>query len=198
MRSVKFWGKKMKMRNIKIIVVSFMIIGWSSVTAEEGPLAIFQWMQQLEGDWVLSPAANQEGNATKHDVVAPLVGSDQVAMSFRVIGAGSTVQESLLPGTSREMVTMYHCKDTGCSQVKATHYCIKQNQPQMVAAQEIMNGGVIFQCDMATSLCRSSDDHVHTIAHEVSADGTHLKTTYSSFKNSEHTKNSVYHFDKKM
>ena len=31
------------------------------------------------------------------------------------------VQKRLLPGTSREMVTMYHCQDMGCSQVQATH-----------------------------------------------------------------------------
>jgi len=186
----------MKIKNI--IIVSAMIIGWSSVVAEDGPLAVYKWMQQLEGDWVLSPAAIQEGGATKHNVVAPMVGSDQVGMSFHVIGAGSAVQESLLPGTSREMVTMYHCQDMGCSQVQATHYCVKQNQPQMLAVQEIKDGVATFNCDMDTSLCQSWDDHVHTITHEVSEDGQHLKTTYSSFMNGEHTKDSVYHFDKKM
>jgi len=185
-----------KMRNI--IVVCSMIIAWSSVAAENSPLAVYKWMQQLEGDWVLSSAESQEGKATSHSVVAPMVGSDLVAMSFRLIGAGSTVQESLLPGTSREMVTMYHCQDTGCAQVKATHYCVKQNQPQMVAAQETMDGRVIFECDMTTELCQSWDDHVHAISHELSDDGNHLKTTYSSFMNGEHTKDSVYHFDKRM
>lgn len=186
----------MKIRNI--IIASAMIISWSSAQAEDGSFAVYKWMQQLEGDWVLSPAAIQEGKATKHNVVAPMVGSDQVGMSFRVIGAGSTVQESLLPGTSREMVTMYHCQDMGCSQVQATHYCVKQNQPQMVAAQEIADGGVTFNCDMTTTLCQSWDDHVHTITHKLSLDGKHLKTTYSSFMNGEHTKDSIYHFDKKM
>ncbi len=186
----------MTIRNIFIVIT--MIIGWSSAMAEDGPLAVYKWMQQLEGDWVLSPAESQEGKATKHNVVAPMVGTDQLGMSFRVIGAGSTVQESLLPGTSREMVTMYHCQDMGCSKVKATHYCVKQNQPQMLAVQEIKDGRVLFDCDMSTSLCQSWDDHVHTISHELSAEGKHLKTTYSSFMNGEHTKDSIYHFDKKM
>ena len=188
----------MKTRIINISIVCSVIIGWSMVAAEEGSLAVYKWMQQLEGDWVLSPAVIQEGAATKHNLVAPMVGSDQVAMSFRIIGAGSTVQESLLPGTPREMVTMYHCQDLGCLQVKATHYCVKQNQPQMVASTEIKDGGVIFNCDMNTSLCQSWDDHVHAISHELSADGNRLKTTYSSFMNGEHTKDSIYHFDKKM
>jgi hypothetical protein len=185
-------------RIINIIIASSMIIAWSSAVAEDSSIAVFKWMRELEGDWALSPVATQEGKATSHSVVAPMVGGDQVAMSFRVIGAGSTVQESLLPGTPREMVTMYHCQDTECSQIKATHYCVKQNQPQMTAANTANDNSVVFNCDMSTALCQSWDDHVHSITHEVSADGTHLKTTYSSFMNGEHTKNSVYHFDKKM
>jgi hypothetical protein len=183
-------------RIINFVAGVSVVLAGSSVRAEEGSIAIYKRMQQLEGDWVLSPAEDQEGKATTHKAVAPIVGSDQVAMSFRLIGAGSTVQESLLPGTSREMVTMYHCQDTGCSQVRATHYCIKQNQPQMVAVQKMEDGALIFSCDMSTELCQSSEDHVHKIAHKISADGKHLKTTYSSFKNGEHSKDSVYHFDK--
>lgn len=182
---------------VRVGIVCSIFIGLSSVAAEDNASAVYKWMQQLEGDWILSPAAMQEGKATNHSVVAPMIGSDRVAMNFRVIGAGSTVQERLLPGTAKEMVTMYHCGDTGCSQVKATHYCVKQNQPQMVAAQEIKDDVATFNCDMTTTLCQSTDDHVHTITHEVSANGKHLKTIYSSFKNGEHTKDSVYHFDKK-
>ena len=46
----------------------------------------------LEGEWVLSSAAKQEGKATKHKLDAPLLGSDAVGMSFKLVGKGSTVQ----------------------------------------------------------------------------------------------------------
>jgi hypothetical protein len=91
---------------------------------------IYTSMQGLEGEWILSSADRQEGKATKHKLVAPLLGTDAVGMSFKLVGKGSTVQENLLPDTKKEMVSMYHCKDASCSQVKATRYCVKQNQPE--------------------------------------------------------------------
>ena len=52
----------------------------------------------LQGDWVLSPMDQQEGGATKTEAAAKLIGTDGTAMSFKVIGKGSAVQENLLPG----------------------------------------------------------------------------------------------------
>ena len=156
----------------------------------------YNWMKGLEGEWVLSPADKQEGKATKHKLVAPLVGTDAVGMSFKLIGKGSTVQENLLPGTKKEMVTMYHCRDASCSQVKATHYCVKQNQPEMLVDQSSAGNKLVYNCDMSTELCQSGQDHVHTITHELSSDGKHLKTTYTSWSGGKYLKDSVYHFDR--
>ncbi len=157
----------------------------------------YDWMKGLEGGWVLSPADKQEGKATEHKLVAPLVGTDAIAMSFKLIGRGSTVQENLLPGTKKEMVTMYHCRDASCSQVKATHYCVKQNQPEMLVELSSARNELVFNCDMSTELCQSGQDHVHKITHQLSSDSKHLKTTYTSWKDGKHLKNSVYHFDRK-
>jgi len=158
---------------------------------------IYQAMKGLEGDWVLSPADKQEGKATKHTLVAPMVGTDKIGMNFKLIGRGSTVQENLLPGTPREMASMYHCKDASCSQVKATHYCVKQNQPEMLADLSSTAARLVYNCDMSTPLCQSRQDHVHKITHELSDGGTHLKTTYTSWKDGEYLKDSIYHFDHK-
>jgi hypothetical protein len=152
--------------------------------------------QQLEGQWTLSPANQQEGKASAHPEVSPLIGTDQVAMNFKLIANGSTVQEDLLPKTSRQMVTMYHCKDDTCSAVKATHYCVKQNQPELLASLESSAEKVVLECDMSTELCQSWDDHIHRITHELSNNGTHLRTVYSSFMNGEHAKDTIYHFDR--
>ena len=176
-----------------IVVASFL--SWPCY-ASDGK-AIYDSMTSLEGDWILAPKDKQEGKATKHKLVAPLIGTDAVAMSFKVIGKGSTVQESLLPGTKKEMVSMYHCKDPACSQVKATHYCVKQNQPEMIAEASSTANMLIYNCDMSTELFKSGRDHVHTITHEVSSDGKHLKTTYTSWKDGKYLKDSIYHFDRK-
>lgn len=158
---------------------------------------VYEWMQQLEGDWSLSPAAVQEGKSTEHPATAPLVGTDAVAIRFTLIGRGSTLQEDLLSGTERQMVTMYHCRDSACSAVKATHYCAKRNQPEFLASAESTAEKLVFDCDMSTELCQSRDAHIHRITHELSDHGRHLKTTYSGFLNGEAAGDTIFHFDRR-
>jgi len=158
---------------------------------------IYGSMKTLEGEWVLSSTDKQEGKATKHKLVAPLVGTDAVGMSFKLVGKGSTVQEILLPETKKEMVSMYHCNDPSCSMVKATHYCVKQNQPEMVADLSSTKEVLAYDCDMSTELCQSGRDHIHKIKHELTSGGNHLKTTYTSWKDGRYLKDSIYHFDRK-
>lgn len=157
-------------------------------------------LTKLNGNWILSPADKQEGGATKKGPAADIVGTSNTAMSFKVIGKGSTVQENLLPGTPKEMATMYHCdKFTNCSKVQATHYCAKQNQPELILDEDKSNSNlIVLTCDMTTALCNSAESHIHKITHELSEDNNHLKTTYTSYKNGESEKNSTYHFDRKQ
>jgi len=56
---------------------------------------------------------------------------------------------------------------------------------------------LVFECDMNTELCQSWDDHLHRITHELSADGRHLRAVYSSYMNGEHSKDTIFHFDRK-
>ena len=187
------------MSNLRWIMIfasaltSFNVYAGTSTDAQKA----YQWMTDLQGEWVLSSAGQQQGKATKHKLVAPIVGTDATAISFKLTGKGSTVQENLLPGNKKEMVTMYHCQDIGCDQVKATHYCAKKNQPEMKVD---LSGGsdiLVFNCDMRTALCQSKEDHVHKITHQISNNGQHLKTTYTSWKDGKYLKDSVYNFDRK-
>jgi hypothetical protein len=157
----------------------------------------YNWLKQLQGDWVLAPADQQEGKATQHKLVAPLLGTETVAMRYRIIGKGSTIQENLLPGNEKEMATMYHCNNASCSRVKAKHYCVKQNQPELIAEPSGSPNMLVLNCDMDTGLCQSNDNHIHKITKNLSADGNHLKVTYTSFARGKYAKDSVYHFDRK-
>ena len=161
------------------------------------PTQVYEWLTELEGQWTLSAADVQEGGTKTHPSVEHLLGSDEVAMEFKLVGRGSTVQEDLLPGTERQMVTMYHCRDSSCSAVKATHYCAKQNQPEFLASLESSSRELRFDCDMSTDLCQSWDSHIHRITHQLTEDGTHLRAVYSNFLNGEHTSDLVFHFDRK-
>ena len=184
---------------MKKVILSFITVSFflNMPCYADNAGQIYNSMKGLEGEWALSSADVQEGKATKHKLVAPLVGTDAVGMSFKLVGKGSTVQESLLPDTKKEMVSMYHCKDASCTQVKATHYCVKQNQPEMEADLSSTANYLAYNCDMSTDLCQSGQDHIHKIKHELSDDGRHLKTTYTSWKDGKYLKDSVYHFDRK-
>jgi len=171
----------------------------SSVWASTNELNNYKTLMMLDGEWILSPANAQEGGATKKDPAAKLIGTDITAIRFKVVGKGSAVQENLLPGTGKEMVSMYHCNDfKNCSQVQAKHYCAKQNQPDLILDTTKSNDSVIVMaCDMNTALCNSAEGHVHGIKHELSQDNEHLKTTYTVYKNGKYEKDSIYHFDRK-
>lgn len=185
-------------------IITTLILSLSLTTSLQAQDAdafdVYEWMESLEGEWVLSPADKQTGtNSYKHKAVLPMVGTNKTGIAFKSIGRKSTIQEDLLPNSPKQMVTMYHCKDIECEQIKATHYCVKQNQPEFIANfKKSTSSKIVFDCDMTTEICQSDEDHVHTIIHELTDNGNHLKTSYLSWENKKLKENSsIYHFDRK-
>ncbi len=189
----------MSMSKITFIFIS-IFCSVSFIHAETDAFDIYDWMDTLNGEWSLSPAHKQIGTQSyKSKALIFLVGTTKTAMIFKNIGQNSTIQEDLLPNTSKQMVTMYHCKDLECNSLKATHYCVKMNQPEFIAnLQDSTPTRIVFDCDMNTELCQSDEDHVHTIIHEITENGQHLKSSYLSWENKKPKKiSSIYHFDRK-
>ena len=139
------------------------------------------------------------GRCYKIFPAAKLVGTDITAIIFKVIGKGRAIQENLLPGTGKEMATMYHCNDfKDCSKVQATHYCAKQNQPELILdTAKTTSNMIVMACDMNTSPCNSVESYVHMIKHELSQDSNNLRTTYTIYKDDKYEKDSIYHFKRK-
>jgi hypothetical protein len=71
-------------------------------------------LTDLVGEWV---SADQDGD-----------GAPDVTVTYRLTGGGSALVETLMPGTPKEMVSVYH-RD-GDAWVM-THYCAMGNQPRM-------------------------------------------------------------------
>src|SRR5436309_13640907 len=88
----------------------------AAVAAEKAaaPSPGLDQLKKLAGTWV---AADDKGQPT-----------DQVVSVFKVISAGSAVQESIFQGTNHEMVSVYF-RDG--QDVIMTHYCALGNQPKM-------------------------------------------------------------------
>jgi len=178
-----------------------MMMGCMAVHGADNTTAwdMFDWMEKsLKGEWVLS-AKQGESLSYQHPAVQPLVGTLTTAMAFKLIGGDVTIQEDLLPNTTKQMVSMYHCKEIECTNLKAIHYCSKQNQPEFIAnLKESTPHKLIFECDMMTQLCQSDEDHVHRIIHEISADGNHLKSSYLAWKDKKpKNESSIYYFDRR-
>ncbi|MGD9653758.1 MAG: hypothetical protein AB7U44_01060 [Sulfuricurvum sp.] len=187
-------------KKITLTISTILALNSSSYGDDATAWELFNWMEDsLSGRWVLAPADAQVGtNSYKHPAVLPLVGTNVTGIAFKLIGGEVTIQEDLLPDTTKQMVTMYHCKDIACTNLKATHYCSKQNQPEFLAdLQHSTPKKIIFDCDMSTELCQSDEDHVHQIIHEISDDGSHLKSSYLSWENKHpKTDSSIYYFDR--
>ncbi|MBY0308272.1 MAG: hypothetical protein K2Q09_05980 [Phycisphaerales bacterium] len=90
-----------------------------------------EWMKSLGGKngqpgrWV----AHTDGKDGK---------PTEMVVTYKTVSAGSAVCETIAPGTSYEMVTMYHLDG---DRLTATHYCAMGNQPRMQA--------VVCACDPA-------------------------------------------------
>ncbi len=154
-------------------------------------------MQPLEGDWVLS--ASQEGEAAKHAVIAPLVGSGKVALSYRLVGSKTTLQENIFPGTPREMATMYHCADKACSQVVADHYCALKNQPVLRADPQPAKGKLVFHCDPTVPVCNSPDLHLQVLTIELrGANSGQLRINFALEKEGKPAASPVFLFERKQ
>ena len=55
-------------------------------------------------------------------------GPVDISIQYRVLAAGSVVEERVFAGTPNEMVTMYYDKD---GKLALTHYCMLGNRPAM-------------------------------------------------------------------
>ena len=134
----------------------------------------FELIKMLEGEWT------GEGHFGDESMPAET--------RFRVTAAGSTVEETLAPGSPHEMVTMYHL-DNG--RLMLTHYCAAGNQPRMVARPENFVGTsatIRFEFTGATNLSKPTDGHMHEAVITIEGkDKLTAKWTYYEGGKASHT-----------
>jgi hypothetical protein len=91
--------------------------GWLNAGEPEKPKAgspEFARMKTLVGTWTGKTDMGQ--------------GPVEMTIQYRLIAAGSVLEERIAPGTPMEMVTMYYDK---AGKLAMTHYCMLGNQPVM-------------------------------------------------------------------
>jgi hypothetical protein len=108
------------------------------------PQAAFDRLKGLVGDW--------EGHVTTPDGPAARV-------EFRLAGNGSALVERLFPGTSHEMVSIYHMVG---SDLVLTHYCAMANQPRMKLVSGGKAGELAFDFTGGDNVDPATTVHMHS------------------------------------
>ncbi len=195
--------KKILLLGVLLGVLSFTLLDAKEEQKKLSPMDVYKHMVMVLSDtWYLSEEKKQidTTGAYKNKAIAHLVGNDEaIGTQYKVIGRGATLEEILLPDTMKSMVTMYHCNSyTNCTELRATHYCAKQNQPEfLLNLDETTENKFVFDCNMKTELCNSAEDHIHKIILELSDEDDHLKASYLAWKDKKlRKKHSIYHFDR--
>jgi hypothetical protein len=103
----------------------------------------FDRLKSLAGEWI--------------DTTGTSTGVGKVAAVYRVTSGGSVVQETVFPGSSHEMVTMYTAAG---DDIVMSHYCAMGNQPRM-RARSGPGDELIFAFDGGGVADPAKDMHMH-------------------------------------
>jgi hypothetical protein len=127
----------------------------------------FERIKSLEGEWTGAAPAEMQGGSLE--------------VRYRVTAGGNAVEETIMPGSNHEMVTMYHLDG---DKLVLTHYCVAGNEPHMVAASEGSAGANVetirFEFAGGSNLSSPNAAHMHQM--EMTIDGKdHLKSHWTFF-----------------
>ncbi len=102
-------------------------------------------------------------------------GEEKATHVYRVTAGGSTVLETIFPGTPKEMITAYYLDGES---LVLTHYCVLGNRPHMRAASPADATSVAFSCASGSSVKSEDERHMHSALFQM-PDADHLTVTWS-------------------
>ena len=121
----------------------------AATKAGPAPTAALERFKSLAGEWV---SATDGPFFKKGDLVA----------RYAVTAGGSTVVETVFPGTEHEMVTVYFADG---DDLVLTHFCMGGNQPRM-RAKSPGASRVEFAYDGGSNIDPARDRHMHSAVFE--------------------------------
>jgi hypothetical protein len=136
---------------------------------------------------VASAAPDAAAKASRLDALKALAGTWEMkgdddkpvpGVVYRVTSAGSAVMETLLPGTPKEMVTMYTMDG---EDLVLTHYCAMGNQPHMKAAPDTGTHSIAFTYVSGGNLKSRDEMHMDSLTMTF-VDATHLRHEWTMWK----------------
>ena len=133
--------------------------GEAHAAKADAPDPQFDALKALVGEW--------EGKAVQDGKELP----GTTRATIRLVSGGSVVMLITAPGTSHEMVTMFH-RDDGA--LLATHYCAAMNQPRM-RARAGDPGAIAFEFQDGTNL-KTHPGRMEGLVMAMPKPGVHLET----------------------
>jgi hypothetical protein len=137
-----------------VVGLAFLLVGSSVITTEAledsrtvhtkvDAIQAFDTLKKLKGEWQGTTESN-DGPVAK--------------VTYHVTASGSTLMETLFPGTSHEMISMYHIDGEN---LVITHYCAMGNQPRMQLSSATP-AELKFDFAGGTNLDAKKDLHIHS------------------------------------
>lgn len=129
--------------------------------AEDAAATAMEKLKSLVGDW---------------EMVNPPEGAPRgkVTVQYKLIGKGSSLVETIFPGTDMEMLSVYH-RDG--DQVVMTHYCAAGNQPRMRVKPGQDANELVFEFTGGANLNPDKDYHIHG-GRVRFVDGDHIQSEW--------------------
>ena len=112
----------------------------------------------------------------------------KLAVRYAVSAGGTSVVETLFPGSQHEMVTVYHLDG---DRLMMTHYCAAGNQPRMHA--DPATDRLVFTYSGGSNM-KDTDGHMHAMTLTF-VDADHVKAEWT-WKGAE-TKTQPFEFERK-
>jgi len=133
----------------------------------------FERLKELAGVWEGTSNMPKEG--------------ERVRVEYRLSSGGSSIVETLLPGTPHEMVSVYFDNK---GQLTMTHYCALRNQPRM-KLQKADAQNLNFMYAGGTNIDRKKDAYMHSLTITF-VDKNHIIEKWTLFEAGKEKEMSVF------
>ena len=174
-------------RSVYALVASayLLFVGLSMAYGSEGSTAPysgskgFERMKELVGAWEGTANMSKEGA--------------KVRIEYRLSSGGSSVVETLFPGTPHEMVSVYFDNK---GQLTMTHYCALRNQPRM-KLQKADAQNMSFMFVGGTNIDSKKDTYMRSLTITF-VDKNHIIEKWTSFEGGKEKEVSVFELSRVM
>ncbi|HUN89516.1 MAG TPA: hypothetical protein VMU28_12025 [Terriglobales bacterium] len=155
-----------------LLLIAMQAVAQEKMSAVQANPA-FDKIKALSGEW--------EGTFNEAGQTFPSV------VKIVIVSDGSAVMHDLAPGTSHEMITMFHPDGAN---LLATHYCARHNQPRMKLVPSSDPNVLLFEFMDGTNI-GPGDAHMQSVKITI-VDADHH---YEDWSDLDHGKSTTAHFE---